>query len=232
MAFGGSQTVPWRRACLAALALAVAIGCTSVDRHRWLTVFFDGVPPLDGEATTQTVVLSPGRLSGLTQTVLYRVEPPAAVLSAHEPHTLRQCDKCHVKNDPAELVADVDDLCLVCHQKEVDKKAWNHGPVEIGMCASCHVAHRSLLPSLLIKRDDTLCLECHERGDLPENERHVEAQKLQCLECHDPHTTKILQVETPVSIDEGPAEAAAVGKTAPPTGPYLAKAIDRARRIR
>ncbi len=159
-----------------AAATVLTVGCNATSRHKVLTFFFDGVPPVrsveDG---------APG------PTVL----PEGAVRAAqagpreHGPFAAKLCGACHDAGARNALVAPAGELCGRCHEVALDK-AFVHGPVASGDCQACHEPHSSRYRSLLVSDTDGFCLDCHDRGGLPADADHggVEAK---CTVCHDAH---------------------------------------------
>ena len=98
------------------LSLTAAFGllcsCDETEHHRMLTFFFDGVPPLPGEAN------EPG-LAGTTAADAAG-ESPASGWHVHKP--LSNCTDCHGSRQrqgfsrQVRLVANVPELCHKCHQ--------------------------------------------------------------------------------------------------------------------
>ncbi len=182
---------------LAFLSGTFALGCGAVTRHRVLSFFFDGVPPLEGEGGGQQG--SQVRKAGSPQSPRRKV--PKA--SLHPPFVKKQCAKCHAGlprrfkgqksgisflTGTPRLVLPLDKLCLKCHQLPSTK--YVHGPVAMGRCETCHMPHRSPYPHLLKKgkiRD--LCFQCHTKDLFVSMDLHQDKGWIlkTCTACHDPH---------------------------------------------
>ncbi len=174
-----------------------ALGCGAVTRHRVLSFFFDGVPPLEGEGAGQQA--SQGPKAGKSRSP--RRKAPKA--SLHPPFVKKHCDKCHAGlprriegqksgisflTGTPRLVLPLDKLCLQCHTLPAAK--YVHGPVAMGRCETCHMPHRSPYPHLRKKekiRD--LCFQCHTKDLFVSMDLHQEKGWIlkACTTCHDPH---------------------------------------------
>ncbi|MCP5041641.1 MAG: hypothetical protein GY944_11490, partial [bacterium] len=114
----------------------------------------------------------------------------------HEPAE-EDCLDCH---DPhggkvKALLLDVDDenlrgLCFTCHEAEIVKQEYRHGPAGLGACDQCHDPHATNRDSLLIAEGLELCGGCHEEYvELLEGADHVhEPVDEDCTNCHNPHS--------------------------------------------
>ena len=97
------------------------------------------------------------------------------------------CHDPHASNQPEELKARTDKVCLTCHEKAIKTTDGRtiaamgpvlasknlHGPVKEGSCSECHLAHAGDLPNLLkLEFPETfyakfdvnnyaLCFSCH-----------------------------------------------------------------------
>ena len=108
-------------------------------------------------------------------------------LDCHDPHGGK------IDTEGLLRQANINELCLVCHQEKRGPFTWEHPPVEED-CGLCHTSHGSNQPALLVNRAPQLCQSCHSsvghrslRMD-PEkfsNEIGAEFQFLNaCLNCH------------------------------------------------
>jgi len=154
----------------------LSIGCSATSRHKTLTVFFDGVPPLktadtgDAQPTAATTGSVPSRpVQG----------------SVHGPYAAKLCDACHVKGATNALVAPNDELCAQCHTIKLDKN-FMHGPLTSGGCLLCHDPHSSRYPYLLVSDSGTFCLGCHDKETVAKIEGHGDPNA-NCTGCHDAH---------------------------------------------
>ncbi len=182
---------------LAFLSGSFALGCGAVTRHKVLSFFFDGVPPLEGEGGRQQGLK--GRRPGSPKGA--RRKAPKA--SLHPPFVKKHCDKCHAGlprrfkgqksgisflTGTPRLALPLHKLCLQCHKLPAAK--YVHGPVAMGRCETCHMPHRSPYPHLLKKgkvRD--LCFQCHTKDLFVSMDLHQEKGWIlkACTACHDPH---------------------------------------------
>jgi DmsE family decaheme c-type cytochrome len=70
-----------------------------------------------------------------------------------------------------------DDACFKCHPEKRGPWVFEHMPVKVEGCSSCHKSHGSANRFLLIRPDvRTLCFECH-------GQRHFAAIS-SCINCH------------------------------------------------
>ncbi|MFW6108196.1 MAG: cytochrome c3 family protein [bacterium] len=160
--------------------------CTPEQKHHWLTVFFDGVPPLKkpGEATETvekpTTATAPSTRAEARKPRWYEHEATA---------DQSKCTSCH---DPTRSFALVDSalvLCARCHEEDTREFPRMHGPVAVGHCIVCHEAHRSANEHLVRVTDSRLCLACHRRKaeDQPAATCTRPSDDEYCVECHHPH---------------------------------------------
>ncbi|MFQ5697000.1 MAG: cytochrome c3 family protein [Myxococcota bacterium] len=168
------------------LSIALGAGCLSPrSRHRLLTTFFDGVPPLERELPEGAA--PPPRVASVTPSGSPR--PAAPVLLLHDPYSDRACTECHDADRSNRLIDKVPELCWSCHDAEDYEGSVTHGPVAAGRCLACHDPHRSPNESLLVRAPASLCTGCHDRQTFPELERHRQREGADCLGCHDPHAS-------------------------------------------
>jgi predicted CXXCH cytochrome family protein len=172
----------------AVLAVALAIGacsCTPQSKHRVLSFFFDGVPPLgkpgeEAKAKPQMAV---------EESEESTAGPPqfAEIGSTHDPYEKRQCDRCHGAQLSMALGEDVSALCRRCHRDFTRSFNYVHGPAATFDCQVCHNPHSSDEPHLLLKPQPDLCFWCHNESDVRSAPYHAAAKDRLCSECHDPH---------------------------------------------
>jgi predicted CXXCH cytochrome family protein len=180
----------WMAIAVLALGLAVqSIGCaTPEERHRVLTIFFDGVPPLypeeeffpAGEEFAEDDPLRPARRRG--------AKP---ILSVHGPVAKKACEECHSGRFSNRLKAKREDLCWNCHDPENFTGQVIHGPVAAGYCQGCHDPHKSVNKFLLISEAADLCEGCHEQYDTVAVVEHRDIEAVPCQSCHDPHAAEL-----------------------------------------
>lgn len=86
--------------------------------------------------------------------------------------------------------------CIGCHKdwkpSHTKRKNWRfeHGPVAVGACHTCHNPHGSNQPHLLRRTQTELCTQCHsEMVGKQEglHKAHEPVRKAQCLTCHESH---------------------------------------------
>ena len=181
-------------------------GCDKYSRHKVVTFFFTGVPPLKWEGTTALVVSTKDTVT----TAGDRVEQKNMISATHGPFDAGQCDLCHILQGkakktaepegmpsfddlPKELILPKEELCIDCHAAKstdsaVARNLWLHGPVSTGMCTACHHHHRSIRPFMLKAEPVTLCTQCHIGGSIIETEDHLSGKD--CLFCHNAHLGK------------------------------------------
>lgn len=108
-----------------------------------------------------------------------------------------KCSDCHnahggfeLKN--ARLAVGADAVCVKCHTDKQGPFVYEHLPITVEGCATCHNTHGSANPKML-KRNQVrqLCLECHTeilQPDLapgvPSFHRQDEAHTQNCTICH------------------------------------------------
>ena len=163
------------RTTSAMLAMLALIGCSAATRHKTLTRFFDGVPPLDAST-------APG--PKLTATTIGTPSAPVPG-EQHGPYAARLCNACHAPGAANALLAPRDELCLRCHTLDVDK-AYVHGPLASGGCLVCHDPHSSRYDHLLVADPATFCTKCHDRELVATIEGHADLAA-NCTACHDAH---------------------------------------------
>jgi predicted CXXCH cytochrome family protein len=172
-----------------ALGLAVqSIGCaTDEQRHRVLTIFFDGVPPLHPEEP----VPASGEFAEGDGRRLARKNGARPILSVHGPVAKKACEQCHTGRFSNRLKAEREDLCWNCHDPENFAGEVIHGPVAAGHCQGCHDPHRSVYKFLLISDAADLCVSCHEQYDTVAVAEHRDIAAVTCQSCHDPHSAEL-----------------------------------------
>lgn len=165
--------------CLGGLVLS----CDEVERHKALTFFFDGVPPLGGAEFDH------GPFDSNSSEQEQAGQRPTWYV--HEP--VKDCSNCHRKQRPqslssqTHLIAPVPQLCWKCHTDPTTSASFVHGPVAVGQCLFCHNQHRSKIEHLLIKAQPNLCYLCHDRSMIELIPAHLTQQTSACTDCHYPH---------------------------------------------
>jgi DmsE family decaheme c-type cytochrome len=108
---------------------------------------------------------------------------------------LLTCSNCHNQHGgfltkQLRSTAAQDQLCFNCHTDKAGPFAFEHAPVKVEGCVTCHSPHGSSNPRLLRRSNiNLLCLECHtltvDSGAPPIPTFHNQAQKYQaCTTCH------------------------------------------------
>lgn len=165
-------------------AFLLLCSCDEVERHRALTFFFDGVPPLSGRR------IAPGPPG--TNVVEATAGSQTGGWHVHKP--LGNCTECHgsrqrqTSSRQVQLVASVPSLCYKCHQGYASLEGWVHGPVAVGECLLCHEPHKSRNEFLLVKPVPDLCFGCHESQSIRLIEGHARDSYGHCNNCHEGHS--------------------------------------------
>jgi predicted CXXCH cytochrome family protein len=177
------------------------LSCDEVERHKALTFFFDGVPPLGPEGLLEEPLDANAlELAETGQTPAWYV---------HEPR--KDCSNCHGKRKQRSfssqiyLTAPVPKLCYNCHDDYTLSAAFVHGPVAVGQCLFCHNPHKSKIEHLLIAPEPGLCYQCHDKKTIELIAAHLPKQLSSCTDCHNAHasSTKALLKEASSRINGG-----------------------------
>jgi predicted CXXCH cytochrome family protein len=170
--------------------LAVAVSCDEVERHRVLTFFFDGVPPLYDETGDANDV------NDVNDVNLADVQQPEAEPAwfGHKPY--RVCKNCHdMSKKPGSIRPDFTKLppalCYDCHPESDYSGSTDHvhGPVAVADCLFCHEHHRSEHKHLLKEAVPDLCYQCHDKEGIGAIEDHSLETYSACLDCHEGHSS-------------------------------------------
>lgn len=193
----------WLCYALSALALAGLLtlagmglaGCGDPQsRYKMLSFFFDGVPEPGAPPRPKNARRGLGRSAeeDLVATSRPTSAPAVAAVEApliyHAP--FKDPKKCKFCHDPGKSFGTPDaDTCRQCHKRHYDQQwdDWTHGPVALGQCSLCHVAHSSRYAGLLTAPMPDLCLGCHDPKRTMERPYHATAAVQPCTTCHDPH---------------------------------------------
>jgi predicted CXXCH cytochrome family protein len=167
------------------VAFLLLASCDEAERHKALTFFFDGVPPLRAETSeAQTVGLKDSHAAD---------KAPAGGWHIHEP--VKNCTLCHgvlrraAAPRKVQLIAEVPQLCFTCHKEYSTLEAWVHGPVATGNCLLCHEPHKTKNEFLLRKPVPELCYQCHEEQAIRVIKNHAEESYARCINCHEGHAS-------------------------------------------
>ncbi|MDD3813196.1 MAG: cytochrome c3 family protein [Desulfocapsaceae bacterium] len=211
------------------LLTASLIGCEPQARHKILTIFFTGVPPLDQPETIAEIKKQPPP----PPTQIPEPTPPASTpLFSHPVWAAGRCSPCHestgifrtpgVKKTsttvfktgggmPAKLIKAKNEICTQCHKDKTPKRAlaenlWLHNTTAKGDCLACHDPHQSKNEKTLRQPPSILCLPCHKQGQFLATPAHQKGEE--CLSCHNPHmgidknllTKEYKEIKTPVTL--------------------------------
>lgn len=205
------------RVFLALLLIVVSIslvsGCDRYTKHKVLTFFFTGVPPLEGETRK-------GEWDGQEQKGAGKAKKQVKfVMSAHSFFVSKKCTKCHqtavtrsfrvpgqqvslgsqrlpeinFAKKKGELRVPLKEICVNCHVNRsasfaIENGLWLHAPVNKANCTICHHQHQSTNKFLLREKPEKLCVRCHSEGLINMTKDHSEVKN--CLQCHNPHLGK------------------------------------------
>jgi predicted CXXCH cytochrome family protein len=185
------QTVTWVAALLFVVALALPVvgltGCSSENRYRTLSFFFDGVrnPNAPPDAA---------RAGGTGAGDEFAPNAAVQKVYVHKPYAdgmvdSKKCAVCHegASNEFESFKAITSDVCLKCHKDKLTQYPVMHGPVTAVECTLCHAAHESTIPGMLNYAPPKVCVQCHDRDLLsPKPPEHL-ALDSKCLSCHVGH---------------------------------------------
>jgi predicted CXXCH cytochrome family protein len=154
-----------------------------MEKYQVLSTVFDGVPkPWPDSLKKDTF-----KLANKIEKKDDKTSNNAAVIYFHKPYEQRVCSKCHEKGNSLRLVAQIPELCYLCHEDYHNKYKVLHGPLEVGTCSNCHNPHQSEHKILLTRKGQDLCLFCHDRTDINKTEIHKSIGDKDCWSCHNPH---------------------------------------------
>jgi len=99
------------------------------------------------------------------------------------------CSDCHnahgtLRDRQVRSTPNQDLICLKCHSDKRGPFVFEHEPVRVEGCTTCHTPHASVYPRMLLTaRINTLCLQCHEQ--IPVGVHGPQNQYRQsCIVCH------------------------------------------------
>jgi predicted CXXCH cytochrome family protein len=191
---------------LVTVLISLLSGCDKQSRHKWLNVFFTGVPPLEEENEAAV------EKDKIPQDAEKAAPPPT--LYKHPLAASRQCNRCHQSTanfnmfgrkqnqpvdfrkgtvSPGPLVRPRQELCIGCHTDKSAAEALARGlrlhPTSAkGDCYACHDPHQSTNPFVLLDNRQQICIPCHQDPKVMELAAHKEPGG--CLTCHNPHLGK------------------------------------------
>lgn len=182
--------------------LFLCLGCNEVERHRLLTFFFEGVPPVD--AVFRPVRIRRTQVGIESSATIGVVDERQARIaqqkrgSQHEPAS--QCDRCHFGRmgaNQGRLAKPIPELCYSCHENHQIEEGNPHGPVTAGACVFCHHPHQSGYVHLQRAAQPDLCYRCHLLADMGTIVDHEDKLDTICTDCHDPHTSSMKKLLKP-----------------------------------
>ena len=173
------------------LLVCLCVGCNEVERHRILTFFFEGVPPVDQAfLPVQTVRVGAG--SGTRESDGGGASASRSGQKWGSDHPSRDCNRCHFSRGGRggrELVEPPPGLCYSCHEDHKAAGKHVHGPVVAGECLFCHEPHQSGYVHLQKAPVPDLCYRCHRREDMGTIVGHEDLLERICTDCHEAHVS-------------------------------------------
>lgn len=112
----------------------------------------------------------------------------------HGPAAVGACDACHTTVDVQQhtfaLVREAKDLCLFCHEMNVEGAETVHEPLKTGDCLACHDPHGGT-SRLVLKAESpsALCAQCHKDVFAGKSTVHGPVAAGACAACHSPHAS-------------------------------------------
>jgi DmsE family decaheme c-type cytochrome len=101
---------------------------------------------------------------------------------------LIKCDDCHnphgtLAGRQLRSTPDQDQVCFKCHSDKRGPFVFEHEPVKVEGCVSCHFPHGSANPRMLTSaHTNSLCLQCHAATSAIGHTQNTRIQ--QCIDCH------------------------------------------------
>ena len=191
---------------LAGVFPVIVAGCDREAKHKILTFFFEGVPPLDGEKAGETATTTiDGSLQPVVEEEAVSIKSKQLGSVRHEPARNCESNKCHIggmNSGQQGLVEPMPDLCYSCHTDYHTCGDNLHGPIAVGECVFCHDPHRSKYVHLQKAPQPELCYQCHVPEEIKLVAGHQEMQDTICTDCHDPHVSSMEKLLKPVVRDE------------------------------
>lgn len=169
----------------------IFVGCSSETKHKWMSRFFDGVPPLGGATNVVTVAAEEVAPTNVTHVVIPEAGQTAQLTgSVHPPFADNSCAECHESKFSQKMKGPMNSVCFSCHDDFLAPAKIKHAPAQNGECTACHSPHDAPNKKLLIRTGRAMCLECH---DDPVAQGKVKHQPVEadCLDCHSPHASNV-----------------------------------------
>lgn len=115
--------------------------------------------------------------------------------TSHAPVSEGECFSCHSahESDNSKLLVEKEtsDLCLMCHDLEIEENHNVHAAMEMGSCIDCHNPHHSDNTGLLNESKPQLCVNCHDNIKEQIELKHPHAAAVDdCSNCHAAHSSK------------------------------------------
>lgn len=175
--------------CVSGLFLS---SCSEESRHKVLTFFFEGVPPIGYKKVNRFA-----RRLETQQSQVITGNEKQTILSAqkrgssHKPS--RDCNECHLRrigSSQSQLSKPIPNLCYSCHDNFAAAGTILHGPIAVGECMFCHSPHQSSYVHLQKAPQPDLCYRCHRREEMASILDHEIMLETICTDCHEPHASK------------------------------------------
>ena len=170
------------------ILMILIASCDEAKRHKMLTYFFDGVPPLKDPNAVDLVIVSDTN----SEYPVFGSGEVKRIKRAHGPG--RDCKLCHkklVKSRWAtpQVVKGIPEICFDCHDTYTDPQYYVHGPVAVGQCGFCHDPHDSDYKALLKDSVPRLCYRCHDQSSIESIPSHDKDTISGCNLCHEAHSS-------------------------------------------
>jgi predicted CXXCH cytochrome family protein len=168
--------------------VVILLGCNTTKTHKWLTMFFDGVPE---PGAAHSAVAHVGGESN--QYALARSGPPTADPSVarvsfvvHPPFADKQCLECHKSQFDVKMKGTQREVCFACHDDFLQKPKYKHQPADNSECTACHQPHGSPNKGMVKLAGKALCLDCHDDPLAKVKFTHQPVES-GCEDCHAVH---------------------------------------------
>lgn len=177
------------RIILAVCGAFVLVGCSTATRHKWLTMFFDGVPT-PGATNEVAIAITDEQFPGPLVIPESGMAEPEIRMFVHTPYLDRQCGECHEGKFSQRMKGPLTQVCFECHDDFLETAKVKHQPAEAGDCTSCHHPHESPNPKLLLfATQQAMCFECHDDFLETAKVKHQPVEAGDCAACHNPHAS-------------------------------------------
>jgi predicted CXXCH cytochrome family protein len=113
----------------------------------------------------------------------------------HVPVEDGDCFTCHAVhgsiNKKLLTEKEASNLCLMCHDLEMENDRIQHAPVVMGECIECHNAHSANYSALLHSKKQATCAKCHSEHELISKMENLHyPYDDDCANCHSAHSSK------------------------------------------